>query len=86
VGGLDRALEVELVGLTLVDEPAGWMREDREVGAFPRRRESNCEPLSPLAVGAESGRRAVSVLVRIRYPREHPMQGTRRLWMILGTA
>ena len=27
-------------------------------------------------VCAESGRRAVSVLVRIRYPRERPMQGT----------
>jgi hypothetical protein len=37
----------------------------------------------PAEVGAESGRRAVSVLVRIRYPRERPMQGKRRLRMIL---
>jgi len=37
----------------------------------------------PAEVGAESGRRAVSVLVRIRYPRERPMQGTPRPRMIL---
>jgi len=40
----------------------------------------------PAEVGAESGRRAVSVLVRIRYPRERPMQGKRRLRMILDSA